>query len=177
MRFSPALQSRLLAAPRCRHLAASFDSALHPQESRPACHRHRPPAATALPLSLPSSARRCFGIAVHTRSLPAIEQSVLWASRFCGWCPTTPSPAFRSVSARGLTRANLHPQPSAATRQTAFTKLIFFQSVNLPFLRLQRTRVARCARGQSPSMRLCGRSRKAPMSGAGNQREGDKHHV
>jgi hypothetical protein len=65
--FSPALESHLLATPRYRYLAASFDPAQHAQESRPACHPHRPPAA--LLVSPPSSACRCFSIAVHTQNL------------------------------------------------------------------------------------------------------------
>ena len=53
-------------------------------------------------------------------------------------------PPIMAATSGGLTRANLRPQPPAATRQTAFTNICFFQSVNLRFLTLQRARAARC---------------------------------
>jgi hypothetical protein len=92
---------------------------------------HRPP---------PSSACRCFDRAHISKCLAAIEPGDLPSNRFRCWCPTVPSPSLRV--APDLWPYSREPTAAAArcNQTNGFHKTCFFQGVNLPFLRLQRTR-------------------------------------
>jgi hypothetical protein len=69
------------------------------------------------------------------------------------WRADMPSPVFRSVPARGLDCREPTAAAARCNQTNGFHQPFFSQRVNLPFLRLQRARAARCGRGLKPGSR------------------------